>query len=46
LEVFYMAEWASLSGAELRHSTCLKSLHPNHLGTRVLLVDNSNVRPP
>jgi hypothetical protein len=44
VEIFYLAEWAVLSGAELRHSANVKSLHPNYLGTRILFVDSTNVR--
>lgn len=43
IEIFYMAEWSVLSGAELRHSAGIKSLHPNYLGTRLLFVDATNV---
>jgi len=41
--MFYMTEWAFLSGAELRHPAGVKSLYPNYLGTRVLFVDATNV---
>ena len=36
------ADWSVLSGAELRHSTAIKALYPNYLGTRVVVVDASN----
>ena len=44
VEFFYLdqQEWAILSGAELRHSTAIKALYPNYLGTRVVVIDASN----
>ncbi|CAM9486784.1 unnamed protein product, partial [Phaeothamnion confervicola] len=42
VEFFHLPDWAPLSGAELRHSTPVRRLWPNYLGTRVLFADSAN----
>ncbi|CAM9233510.1 unnamed protein product [Chrysoparadoxa australica] len=42
VEMFYLPEWAMLGGAEMRHAHPIKRLCPNYLGTRLLVVDNTN----
>ena len=35
VEFFYLTEWATLSGTELRHNCEIKAIYPNGQGTRV-----------
>jgi len=42
VEVFFLAEWTLLSGAELRLDNPVKKLYPNTSGTRVVVVDGAN----
>lgn len=42
VEVFFLGEWALLSGAELRLDNPIKRLYPNSSGTRVVVVDSAN----
>lgn len=42
VEFFCLSEWAPLAGVELKHVSPVKTLWPNHLGTRVVFVDATN----
>ena len=42
VEVFYLHEWMTLAGAELRLDNSIKKVFPNQSGTRVVVVDSSN----
>jgi WD repeat-containing protein 19 len=42
VEVFFLAEWTLLSGAELRLNNAIRKLYPNSSGTRVVVVDSAN----
>ena len=42
VEVFCLAEWQMLSGAELRIDYAVKKICPNSVGTRVVILDFSN----
>jgi WD repeat-containing protein 19 len=42
VEIFFLQDWAFLSGAELRLDHPIKSLHPNSSGTRIVVVDVKN----
>ncbi|KAJ1416172.1 hypothetical protein B484DRAFT_302829, partial [Ochromonadaceae sp. CCMP2298] len=41
VEVFFLAEWTMLSGAELRLDNPVKKLYPNASGTRVVVIDGA-----
>ena len=40
VEMFYLSEWVLLAGVELRIDNSIKSIYPNPLGTRIVIVDS------
>lgn len=42
VEFFCLSEWAPLAGVELKHTSPVKRLWPNYLGTRVVFVDSTS----
>lgn len=43
VEVFFLQEWVLLAGAELRLDSSIRRLYPNGDGTRIVVVDSSNL---